>query len=227
MPQSHVILFSKSPELGRVKTRMQPHLTQAQSMALHQDLTAQAVKNLHTWAQSSAENSAQLSISGALDHAFIREQLSTYPCISLTQQVEGNLGDKMASALSHALEQVDYAMIMGADCPFIDRAHLDEVVASLGLADLVLTPAMDGGYVLIAAKQCLSSKLQAVLSHVDWGTERVLEQTLNNAARLGIKVSCTAPLADIDYVEDVLCLKGDPRVSKSLQAWGELAGLLT
>lgn len=220
---TQLILFSKAPELGRVKTRMQPQLTQEQSVQLHQDLTFQALHNIHSWEQSSTDHITQLSISGSLDHPFICGQVKNYPNLTLSQQVEGDLGTKMAKALAKALERDDHAMIMGADCPFIDKDHLEEVVASLGFADLVLTPAMDGGYVLIAAKQCLIEKLDDLLSNVDWGTERVLEQTLSNATRLGIKVSCTAPLPDIDHVEDLLCLKDNHRVSSELQGWGELA----
>lgn len=226
-PSTQLILFSKAPELGRVKTRMQPKLTQQQSVQLHQDLTLQALFNIHSWEQSSPDHISQLSISGSLGHPFICDQVKNHPNLTLSQQVEGDLGTKMAKALAKALEQDDYAMIMGADCPFIDKDHLDEVVASSGLADLVLTPAMDGGYVLIAAKQCLVEKLDDLLSNVDWGTERVLEQTLSNAARLGIKVACTAPLPDIDHVEDLLCLKGNHRVSQELKTWGELAHQLS
>jgi glycosyltransferase A (GT-A) superfamily protein (DUF2064 family) len=63
---------------------------------------------------------------------------------------------------------------------------------------LVLGPAHDGGYYLIA-----STTIPNVFDDVEWGSPRVLEQTRSSAERSGQRVELIDSLRDVDTLEDL------------------------
>ena len=67
-------------------------------------------------------------------------------------------------------------------------------------ADVALGPAIDGGYYLIG----LRANRPELFREIDWSTENVLRQTLENARRLGCSVLQLKPLSDIDIPEDLI-----------------------
>ena len=59
---------------------------------------------------------------------------------------------------------------------------------------------MDGGYVLIAARDHIDKRL---FESIDWGTRRVLVQTLDKIMQSGINACILNPLRDIDRYSDI------------------------
>ena len=93
---------------------------------------------------------------------------------------------------------------------------------------VVLGPAEDGGYYLIAVR---SDRLRRELfTDIDWSTRRVLEQTIERCRGLGIEPSLLEPWADVDQPEDLRRLAasltasgaGCPRTRDLLASWGRL-----
>jgi len=115
------------------------------------------------------------------------------------RQVGADLGERMHHALGTALARAPRAVLVGSDCPALDAAYIEEAFTALATADLVLGPALDGGYVLIGARR-LDRRL---FDGVPWGTGEVLAQTLARAAALHWEVALLAPLRDIDRPEDL------------------------
>ena len=75
----------------------------------------------------------------------------------------------------------------------------------------MLGPAEDGGYVLIGMK----ALNPAVFKGVEWGTDRVLEQTITNIDALNLSYVLLEPLWDVDRPEDLDRLQNlDPPFSK-------------
>jgi glycosyltransferase A (GT-A) superfamily protein (DUF2064 family) len=60
--------------------------------------------------------------------------------------------------------------------------------------DIVLGPAQDGGYVLLAVK----GLHETLFRDIEWSTPAVLQQTLAAARRETLSVCLLRPLADID-----------------------------
>ncbi|MEM9368073.1 MAG: FAD-dependent oxidoreductase [Planctomycetota bacterium] len=122
----------------------------------------------------------------------------------------------------------DKLVLVGADCPTISQELLGEVWRRLNTHDVVLVPAQDGGYVLIGLSTNRSSTepchhagnktpeqqphaqelFRPLWSNIDWGTDRVLQQTLNAAQQAGWTVSLLPEEADVDHVEDWLEVAG-------------------
>jgi uncharacterized protein len=89
--------------------------------------------------------------------------------------------------------------IVGADTPHVPVASYRRAFTLLDEADVVLGPALDGGYYLVAAK----SARPELFRGVPMGTATVLAETLARAARHGLAVALLPPLRDLDRPEDL------------------------
>jgi rSAM/selenodomain-associated transferase 1 len=141
-------------------------------------------------------------------------------------QGPGDLGARLAAATAIAdggEEGVGSVVVVGSDCPFLRPRHLRAAVRALsdtqegggeedeeeGGHDLVLGPATDGGYWLIGLRR----PCPALFRDVDWGTSRVLNQTLARAESLGLKVKLLEALSDMDRPQDLALWRPPPLTS--------------
>ena len=120
------------------------------------------------------------------------------PSIRKFQQINGDLGDKMADAFSKALVEYDHVIIIGTDCPYIDADLLRSAIQSLESNDIVIGPAEDGGYYLLGMKE-LHTRL---FDQMQWSTSTVCSETLQRAKKLKLTVHKMVTLSDIDYASD-------------------------
>jgi rSAM/selenodomain-associated transferase 1 len=138
-------------------------------------------------------------------------------------QSDGDLGDRMRSALAHLLDDLGYgsAMLVGTDIPLLTAAHLSEARQALeSTGGIVLGPADDGGYVLIG----MTKVHAALFEGIEWGSAGVLTDTLRAAERHGIKAHLVAGSYDVDTIEDLRRLERDlasaaPDVAPHVRAW--------
>lgn len=85
-------------------------------------------------------------------------------------------------------------VLLGGDCPGQDRVFFQASEEALATHDLVIGPARDGGYTLLAAKKLH----RALFEGIAWSTARVLEETLDRARALGLRVALLETLEDVD-----------------------------
>ena len=76
--------------------------------------------------------------------------------------------------------------------------YVAQAEAALASADVVLGPAEDGGYVLIGCSRAVPE----IFRGIEWGTNRVLEQTLKSASQAQLRVTLLNTLWDVDRPED-------------------------
>lgn len=198
-----LIQFAKCPELGQVKTRMQPHLTQLQSLRLHQSMLEYTLKTLSV----SQHCDYQLALSGEVSEAFDHQIQRWRECygVAIAEQQGDDLGQRMFNAIAQSLQSYAYVCLIGSDCPLITTMLLQEVFMTLQQADersIVITPAYDGGYVLIA----MSVAHKSIFNGIDWGSERVYEQTKCAAEQANLTILSTEALPDIDEYADLCFL---------------------
>ena len=185
MADLHIAIFAKSPIAGQVKTRLIPLLGAEGAAAAYRQML------LHALQIASDAASAQLSLwtSGAPDHPFLIECKNRY-AVPLFQQSDGDLGDRMATCLRQLLQQHDRVLLIGSDCPVLSVADLKQAAAALqGSAQMVFTPAEDGGYVLVGMRRSNDVKAVVDVSHnaakagfcafdnIAWSTTDVMAQT--------------------------------------------------
>ena len=189
-----LIQFAREPLPGKVKTRMLPALTPEQACELHRELVIWTAKVLGTAGLGRVE----LAVAGDTASPLFRECESLGVQAVRTQQ-GADLGERMYNALADGLLSHSKVILIGSDCPQIDRDYLLSAIDGLDNSNVVLGPATDGGYVLIGVRQVDKRWFEAV----EWGTASVYADT---AARLALTGAIWQPLAelqDIDRPEDL------------------------
>ncbi len=190
-PGHRILIFARAPEPGRCKTRLIPALGAAGAARLAARLLEHTVARVRAAALAPA-------LLCCHPHA-THPALATLPLPRHTQRGR-DLGERMATACARTLAAGARGIaLIGTDCPALDGGYLARALAALERADLVLGPAEDGGYVLVAMKRLRPG----LFGGIDWGTERVLEQTLVRARGLGLEVRLLEPLWDLDRPRDL------------------------
>lgn len=185
-------LFARPPIAGRVKTRLIPSIGADKALAIYRHCLQH---NLDLVRHSQMHYQVWLSEGGS-DDCFCNDPLAI--------QQGRNLGERMLHAMSSVLQgtggNYERVILIGSDCLDISQTLLSIVRQKLDTHPLVLVPAEDGGYVLIAAKHSIPAGL---FRDIEWGTHRVLLQTLDKATQAGIQPCVLNPLRDIDRYEDL------------------------
>ncbi len=115
----------------------------------------------------------------------------------------GDLGDRMGRVLRAG----GRVLVVGADIPGLDRAHIAAACAALGRAEAVVGPAPDGGYWLIG----LAGRRPpppGIFAGVRWSTGHALTDTLRTLS--GRRVAQVATLADVDEAADLVTVPRAP-----------------
>ena len=188
MSDTVIQLFAKLPIAGEVKTRLIPQIGQDHALSVYRHCLQ---NNLQLIRNSRFNQQLWLNRKGNEDWLNSNE-------VHIQQGLD--LGEKMLHAMRHGFTQYRNCIIIGSDCLDLNQKILNRVHHKLQDYDLVIIPALDGGYVLIAARDQIDS---AVFSSIPWSTQRVLIQTLEKCMQQKIKTFILNPLRDIDYVEDL------------------------
>jgi rSAM/selenodomain-associated transferase 1 len=187
-----LIVFTRYPEPGRVKTRLIPMLGPAGAAQLHQRLTAETL----LWANTlAAKQPLRLEVNfdgGTVDLMAARFGSG----LMYVQQVDGDLGAKLIAATGTTSGPT---VVIGTDCPDLGPAVVQRAFEALRSADLVLGPASDGGYYLIG----LNRPIPEVFIGVPWGTGGVCRLTQQIATNAGLSVTLLDVLDDIDVPGDL------------------------
>ena len=181
-------VFAKPPLPGLVKTRLIP------------DIGAEAATRVyrfcleHTLAVVADSGfDFQIFLSETSDDALFAERLTRL-------QRGADLGSRMHNAMQDLLDAgAAGALIIGSDCLDLEPGHLQAAAAALDEQDLVLLPALDGGYALIGCNRADAELLRDVV----WSTEAVMAQTLANARALGYRTSLLETVRDVDTLRDL------------------------
>ena len=209
-PQYRLLVMSKAPELGRVKTRMQPQLTPKESVRLHIALTQyclqqwvfSALCNAHVWVGGDLPL-FQDAVLSPLSYAIKQGLL-------LQEQPLGSLGDRMSYAVKETIDpSVDGVILLGTDCPFIDKKYLQTAIQQLAEGnDVVIGPANDGGYVLLGMKQHYAE----LFTDITWGSDNVFAATMAKIKQQNLCCHVLSTLNDIDHFSDLTLLSHLPNV---------------
>ncbi|MHB8790018.1 MAG: TIGR04282 family arsenosugar biosynthesis glycosyltransferase [Desulfobulbaceae bacterium] len=207
-PQEEIILFSRYPRAGRVKTRLIPRLGSKGAAGLHAYLTEQALAGAR---EAAGLRPALLSLwyTGA-SHQQMTDWLGS--ALPLLPQQGKDLGERMASAFQAAWTQgVQRVVLIGSDCPGLTPALIVQALAELDRHDLVLGPASDGGYYLIGLRRSVAPEaLASLFCDVPWGDATVCRVTLARATAAKLTINTLQELHDIDRPEDLRHLHYHP-----------------
>lgn len=198
-PAQLIALFVKPPVPGRVKTRLAKDIGDETACNIYRSLAD------HTIQQSQASGIPLVLFFDGATHDELPEtwQVAANRCLP---QHGIDLGQRMAAAFSKLFtEETQQVVLIGSDIPGIKRSYLQQAFQLLADHDLVIGPALDGGYCLIGFNR--QSFTPTLFSTIPWSTERVLELTLAGAAQSGLSVGLLPALRDVDTQADLQILE--------------------
>jgi len=117
-----------------------------------------------------------------------------------------DLGARIYDAMERVRAGEDRAVaVIGADAPHVPLTSLRACRHALDRGvDLVLGPALDGGYYLLATQRPQPALFEAIA----WGTQSVLETTRTRARARRLTWIELPPLADVDDLDGLEELRG-------------------
>jgi len=199
-PDSRLLLFTKAPEPGKVKTRLAAFLGTDAAAGLYANL-------LHDCLEMSASADlcpVEIWCSPSTGHHFFQQCRERYRT-DLQQQLQGDIGQRMSHAIMSVLQRAEHVVLIGADCPALTADDLDSAFYALQQGtDVVLGPAEDGGYYLIG----MSDHHPGLFENISWSTHQVLAATETLLREQGLSWHSLPVHRDVDTAEDYAVYMG-------------------
>ena len=196
-----LIIFTRNPELGKCKTRLAQTIGDKNALEVYQHL-------LNHTACISKDVKADRYV--FYSENIINDDLWTSDIFRKKLQNGSNLGERMSNAFAELLEiGYEKVIIIGSDLLDPDAELVNTAFAKLEFNDVVIGPAMDGGYYLLGMKNLYHH----LFENKQWGTSSVLKDTLKDLQ--SIKIEVLKELNDIDIFED---MKPYPELKKFYDA---------
>ena len=194
--KQHLIIFTRYPEPGKTKTRLIPALGTVGAANLQREMTEHTIFQVQEL-QKAIAISVEVRFAGG-DSQLMQDWLGLD--LVYQSQGEGDLGLRMTRSLFEAFESdTTKVIIIGTDCPGVNAQILETAFKKLYTFDLVLGPAIDGGYYLIGLRQ----PIPELFVNIEWGTAQVFQKTVDIAQKLNLSYVNLSPLADVDRPEDL------------------------
>jgi rSAM/selenodomain-associated transferase 1 len=187
-----IAVLAKAPLPGFAKTRLVSVLGQGGAAALQARLIERAVET----ALAAGTGPATLWVTPDESHD-IFQILHKRAGIALDRQPDGDLGARMLAAIEAAQGPV---LVIGTDCPALTTEHLQDAADILrGGTDVVIFPALDGGYVLIGMRK----PKPELFTDMSWSTAGVMAETRRRLTQLGLSSQEPVTLWDVDRPPDL------------------------
>jgi len=204
MPERTLGIFAKAPVAGRVKTRLAAEIGSRAAAALYRRVGRQVVA-----ASVGRDYRTIVWFTPPAAGAAVRAWLDGLGVWSFRAQPPGALGTRLAHAFARSFAEDEggrgrgeEVVIIGTDCPGLDRRALAQAFAALRTHDVVLGPARDGGYYLIG----LRALEPGLFRGIPWSTSDVTRATRARARALGLTCRLLGPLRDVDTAQDAAAL---------------------
>jgi rSAM/selenodomain-associated transferase 1 len=189
MNKNLILIFTRNPELGKVKTRLAASIGNQNALEIYIQLLEHTKK-----VALETPYDKQVLYSEEINHADMWES-------SLFQkklQVGSDLGARMHNAFQQGFaDGYDKIVIIGSDLIALESDDIIAAIENLDNNDIVIGPAEDGGYYLLGMKKIPSN----LFEDKEWGTETVLKDTLLDIANL--KYHLLQEKNDIDTYDDI------------------------
>ncbi|HEY7382419.1 MAG TPA: TIGR04282 family arsenosugar biosynthesis glycosyltransferase [Beijerinckiaceae bacterium] len=190
-------ILAKAPVPGFAKTRLVPLLGPEGAARLQERLIERALAT----ALASAIGPITLWCAPDEGHPAF-QSAGSRPGVRLARQPDGDLGARMLAAF-RAASAGSGMVLIGTDCPVLTAADLRAAASALATADLVIAPAEDGGYGLIAA----SRPHPGLFECMPWSTDQVAALTRHRARQGGLQIVELRTVWDVDTPADVARLR--------------------
>lgn len=184
-----LIIFARNPESGKVKSRIAQDTSPEFALNCYRELLAHT---LHLGEGISCQRLLFFS-----DHL---PPASEYAQYELHRQRGEDLGQRMEDAIRLALHQgAQKVVVIGSDCQELTRDFVELAFKRLDDHEVVLGPALDGGYYLLGMRKLY----HLLFEDKPWGESTLFAETLKDLQELQLAYSLLDPLRDVDHLEDI------------------------
>jgi len=184
-----LLIFTRNPELGKCKTRLAATIGDQAALDIYMILlrhTAEITKDLNC--SKEVHYTEEPATNDLWDKMTYSKHL----------QKGKDLGERMYNAFKSGFQKgYEKIIIIGSDIYDLNSETIEEAFTEMVNSDYVIGPAADGGYYLIGMK----SLNNEIFLNKTWGTNNVLNETLNNLGHK--KVKLLQIKNDIDVYEDL------------------------
>ncbi len=231
MNEDALAVMVRVPIEGAVKTRLLPELTAKQACQLYEaflkDLFSRLSELTSTdififYAIASGHKAVFNGTEVPVDKVHILSDIVP-ESFTLTPQKDGDIGIRMHGAFKYLFDQgYKRVALIGSDSPDLPLATLERTYATLKgpcgeePRRLVLGPAMDGGYYLIAMNRSLLPCSAPLFTGINWSTPAVLQETLAVARAGGMDLAMLPQWYDIDTYDDLVHIKGSSELPATM-----------
>ncbi|HBX69899.1 MAG TPA: hypothetical protein DEH25_11120 [Chloroflexi bacterium] len=192
--KKHLIVYAKRPLPRHAKTRLGNQIGFEESAGVYARFLYQCLLELAQLDRD--EISIELSLVASADTAFFQ---SAFPEFQISTQIGGDLGERFTHAFKAAFQNgAASVVVIGTDIPDLNRAIIQAAFAALDETEVVIGPAMDGGYYLMGTRQSTATLFQ----NIDWSSEVVLAQTEQLIYTQGLSIHYLPTLLDVDTFAD-------------------------
>lgn len=194
--QVRLLVFTRYPEPGHTKTRLIPRLGADGAATLHRRMVEHTLYHVKRCCEATPSIEVEIWFSGGT-RASMEQWLGA--SWNYREQSDGDLGSRIMSACDRGPHRDEGIMVIGTDTPELTADILTKAFELLHEVPLVIGPASDGGYYLIA----MSEFHPALFQGISWGSSTVLEETLRRAQRDTRSYHLLPTLRDIDRPDDL------------------------
>lgn len=189
MNNNLIIVFVRTPELGKVKTRLAKTIGDQAALTIYKLLLKHTATVLH-----------ELSFDKVVYYSEKIENNDFWEASLFEKKLQkgADLGERMQQAFETAFDRgYKKVLIIGSDLFELTSTLIISALEALETYDISIGPSLDGGYYLLGMKELHP----AVFKNKKWGTNSVLKNTLQDLKQQNVKL--LEALNDIDTFEDL------------------------
>ena len=189
MNNNLIIVFVRTPELGKVKTRLAKAIGDQAALTIYKLLLKHTATVLH-----------ELSFDKVVYYSEKIDNNDFWEASLFEKKLQkgADLGERMQQAFETAFDRgYKKVLIIGSDLFELTSTLIISALEALETYDISIGPSLDGGYYLLGMKELHP----AVFKNKKWGTHSVLENTLQDLKQQNVKL--LEALNDIDTFEDL------------------------
>ncbi len=189
MDEKLILIFTRNPELGKVKTRLAASIGNKNALEVYQlllDHTQKTVREINATKRILYVD--EINVNDIWDNTIYQKGL----------QFGQDLGTRMKNAFAEGFEDgYKKIIIIGTDLFDLEASDIENTFKELDNCDIVIGPADDGGYYLLGLKFIPDS----IFINKNWSTSSVLPDTLNDIKNYNYHLLKSKN--DIDTINDI------------------------
>ena len=195
MDNRKILIFSKFPEIRKVKSRLYPNLSYEEILSFYTKLLNKTIAN---------SMSAGINTELWFDYDINKyKYIKSFNGLNVKKQCSGDIGKKMLFSIDLSIKEGNNPILIGCDCPLISQRDFLITLNYLKKKDIVIKPTFDGGFCLISARKTHKN----LFKNIKWGTSQVFKNLVKNILNINFSYKILSPTIDIDHFADYIRIK--------------------